>query len=219
VSDDLTPYNFGNTPVRIVMRDGEPWMVVNDICAALDIINTRNVVSRLDEDDVRQADVIDSMGRTQRTTIVNESGMYEIVLRSDKPGARTFRKWITSEVLPSIRKTGAYISAPKDDLDMMEDNIRALRAQRARIAAVEVRQDVMDSHLAGVLGQYDEFTTLAYAKLNGLPTDRASCQRHGQRASRRMRDRGQMPRKRQDASFGLVNIYPADVLEATAQDS
>jgi len=214
---DVTPYNFGNTPVRVVMREGEPWMVALDICAALDLSNTKVAVSRLDEDDVSQADIIDSMGRRQRTTIVNESGMYEIVLRSDKPGARAFRKWITSEVLPQIRKTGAYLGQPKDDLDMMEDNIRALRAQRARISAVEVRQEVMESHLAGVLGQYDEYTTLAYAKLNGLPTDRTSCQRHGQRASRHMRDRGNMPRKRQDATFGLVNVYPAEVLAATAE--
>lgn len=86
-----------------------------------------------------------------------------------------------------------------------------------RVAAVEQSQRVLAAKVAAIEGAHDEFTTLAYAKLNGLPSDRPSCQRHGQRASRLMRARGQEPRKRQDATFGTVNVYPVDVLEETAE--
>lgn len=74
------------------------------------ITNTRNVAGRLDEDGVRLADTIDKVGRVQKTNVVNEAGLYEVIIRSDKPEAKVFRRWVTSEVLPSIRKRGGYLT-------------------------------------------------------------------------------------------------------------
>jgi DNA-damage-inducible protein D len=71
--------------------------------------------------------------------------------------------------------------------------------------------------VAAIEGAHNWFTTLAYAKINDLPTDRVSCQRHGQRAARLMRSRGEEPIKRQDATFGTINTYPVDVLDETAE--
>lgn len=105
-----TIFAYNDTLVRAVMIDGEPWWIANDVCAALGIDNPRMALTRLDEDGVSQTDVIDALGRTQRTNIVNEPGLYELIFRSDKPEARTFRRWVTREVLPSIRKTGAYLT-------------------------------------------------------------------------------------------------------------
>lgn len=215
----VTPYVFDGNSVRVVMIDSEPWFVANDVCSALGIASPRVAVDRIDDDCVCLADVIDSIGRVRSTNVVSEPGLYELIFRSDKPEAARFRKWVTGDVLPTIRKTGTYGNPePKDDLDAIEDTIKAIRAQRARIAAVEGRQDTMEAHLAGVLGQYDEFTALAYAKLNDLKTDRPYLMRLGRRAAEIMRMRGTEPRKRQDATFGAVNIYPVEFLDAAARD-
>lgn len=103
-------FNYQNNEVRTVEMGGEPWFVLKDVCGVLDIADHKVVARRLDEDEVCQTPLTDSMGRQQSTTIINESGLYHVILRSDKPEAAPFRKWVTSEVLPSIRKNGGYIA-------------------------------------------------------------------------------------------------------------
>lgn len=97
----------------------EPLFCLADLCAALGISNHRNVKARLDEDDVRLMDTTDNLGRTQQVIFVTESGMYDVILRSDAEKAKPFRKWLTSDVIPSIRKTGGYIVAKADDTPEM----------------------------------------------------------------------------------------------------
>lgn len=97
----------------------EPLFCLADLCAALGISNHRNVKARLDEDDVRLMDTTDSLGRTQQVIYVTESGMYDVILRSDVEKAKPFRKWVTSDVIPTIRKTGGYIAAKPDDTPEM----------------------------------------------------------------------------------------------------
>lgn len=90
--------------------NGEPWFVLKDVCKVLEISNHKMTAQRLDADEVSLTDLIDSIGRKQQTTVINESGLYNVILRSDKPEAKPFRKWVTSEVLPTIRKHGAYMT-------------------------------------------------------------------------------------------------------------
>lgn len=92
----------------VIDRDGEPWFVLNEVCAKLEIANPSDAASRLDEDEKDTIGITDSIGRSRKTTIINESGLYSIILRSVKPEAKRFKKWVTSDVLPSIRKTGGY---------------------------------------------------------------------------------------------------------------
>lgn len=93
---------------RTINRDGEPWFVLADVCRALEIGNPSQAATRLDEDE--KETLITNEGRPgpQAMTIINESGLYSLILTSRKDGAKRFKKWITSEVLPSIRKTGGY---------------------------------------------------------------------------------------------------------------
>lgn len=105
---EIMPFNYGDRAVRTVMIDGEPWFVAVDVCAILDIRDASDAVRRLDEDDRGLARVTDQLGRPQQTNIINESGLYELVIRSDKSEAKVFRRWITREVLPSIRRQGYY---------------------------------------------------------------------------------------------------------------
>lgn len=108
--NELQVFTYKNSEVRTVERDGEPWFVLKDVCEVLALGSPHKVAERLDEDERNQIPVIDSIGRQQETTVINESGLYNVVLRSDKPEAKPFRKWVTSEVLPSIRKHGAYMT-------------------------------------------------------------------------------------------------------------
>lgn len=106
----LQTFNYNNNAVRTIEKDGEPWFVLKDVCEILGLGTPARVSERLDKDEVSLAHLIDSIGRKQETTIINESGLYNVILRSDKPEAKPFRKWITAEVLPAIRKTGAYMT-------------------------------------------------------------------------------------------------------------
>ena len=96
---------FGS--VRTVTKDNEPMFCLSDICKALEIKNATDVAKRLEEDEVTRLNLGSQSGETN---FVTESGLYAVILRSDKPNARKFRKWVTSEVLPSIRKNGGYIA-------------------------------------------------------------------------------------------------------------
>ena len=99
---------FNNSEVRIVVIENEPYFVAVDVCRVLGMSNTAESLRSLDDDDIISTDTVDRLGRKQNVNAVNESGLYDLVLRSRKPQARLFRKWVTSEVLPSIRKTGRY---------------------------------------------------------------------------------------------------------------
>ena len=92
------------------MRDGEPWFVATDLCQALEILNNRDAISRLDEDEKGVSSIYTPGGKTVMT-IVNESGLYSLIMGSRKPEARKFKRWITHDVLPSIRKYGVYASS------------------------------------------------------------------------------------------------------------
>jgi len=106
--------NFENEEfgqVRTVIKKDEPWFVASDICRALDLSNPSVAVSRLDEDERTKF----NLGRQGATNCVNEFGLYSLILASRKPNAKKFKRWITHEVLPSIRKTGGYIQVKDDD--------------------------------------------------------------------------------------------------------
>ena len=95
--------------VRVVIdKNGNPWWVAKDVCEALGLDNVRRALDRLDGDEFTTSKVIDSIGREQETYVVNESGLYSLIMTSRKPEAKAFKKWVTSEVLPTIRKTGSY---------------------------------------------------------------------------------------------------------------
>lgn len=100
-------FAFEGAVVRTVYRDGMAWLVANDVCDALEIRNPRDAVGRLFPKEKSDAQ-IETLGGIQELTVVNEGGVYALIFSSRKPRARKFREWVTSEVLPSIRRTGRY---------------------------------------------------------------------------------------------------------------
>lgn len=100
-------FNPSNQPIRVEVIDNEPWFCAKDACKAISISNDRDALSRLDDDE-RRVSVVPTPSGKQTMNFVNESGLYNLIFQSRKPEAKAFRKWVTSEVLPSIRKTGSY---------------------------------------------------------------------------------------------------------------
>lgn len=121
--------------IRVIEQGGEPWFVAADVCRALEISNSRDAVARLDEDEKNTVVLTDGKPGNPNMSIVNEPGLYTLVLGSRKPEAKAFKRWITHEVLPSIRKTGVYVTekAMTDYQRRMiatrEENIRTRKAQ------------------------------------------------------------------------------------------
>lgn len=137
---DLKIFNneeFGQ--VRTSIINEEPYFVLNDVCRILDINNPSQAKSRLNRDGVISNEVIDSMGRTQLANFINESNLYKLVFQSRKPEAERFGDWVTSEVLPAIRKHGAYMTdgviertlTDPDYLIMLATNLKEEKAKRA----------------------------------------------------------------------------------------
>lgn len=130
--NELQIFNYNGNEVRTVQIDGEPWWVLKDVCGVLDLKNPTMIADRLDADEVTKFNL---GGLSGETNIINESGLYNVILRSDKPQAKPFRKWVTNEVLPSIRKTGGY------QLPQMSKELRAIIMQDQKIQEVEKRVD------------------------------------------------------------------------------
>ena len=138
-------FNYNSVEVRTIQNDGEPWFVLKDVCNVLHIGNSRDVVARLDQDEKGVAQ-IDTLGGKQEMTIINESGLYNVILRSDKPEAKPFRKWVTSVVLPTIRRHGMY-ATPDTVEKMLADPdtaiklLTTLKEERAARLALEAKAE------------------------------------------------------------------------------
>lgn len=140
MSAEVIPFDFEEQAVRIIMRDEEPWFVVNDVCRVLEIGNPRDAVGRLDEDERDCVGITDAIGRQRETNVINESGLYALVLTSRKEQARRFRKWITSEVLPAIRRHGRYEHPGVPANDATSGDVFGLTFREAELLLSMVRE-------------------------------------------------------------------------------
>lgn len=148
---NIIPFIFDTLPVRAVLRDGEPWFVAADLAAVLDYSETAAMTRHLDDDE-KGLSTVQTLGGPQEMTIISESGLYAAILKSRKPEARQFRRWVTGEVLPSIRKTGSYQMADharrtRDVFDVAGTVVKAqgLRgAARVKVARAVVQEIAPD---------------------------------------------------------------------------
>lgn len=126
-TDQIIPFSFRGNNIRAIMLHGEPWFVAKDVCDVLEIGNHRDAVATLDSDERDDVGITDAIGRKQVTICISESGLYALIFKSRKPEAKTFRKWVTSEVLPTLRKTGRY-TMPELDPEEAYNRVGANRA-------------------------------------------------------------------------------------------
>lgn len=136
--NELQIFTYNDTPLRTVEKDGEVWWVLKDVCNVLGIVDHISVSRRLDDDEkgVGQILPLSGKGGAQETTIINEPGLYNVILRSDKPEAKDFKRWVTHEVLPTIRKTGSYTVQPMSPAQL-------IAAQAQILVEMEKRMDEM----------------------------------------------------------------------------
>lgn len=126
----LQIYNYEGNDVRTVNQNGEAWWVLKDVCDVLELSNSRMASDRLDEDE-KGVSIVDTLGGEQEMTVISESGLYNVIFLSRKPHAKKFKRWVTHEVLPSIRKHGIYaVDAVLANPDMMIAALQELKAER-----------------------------------------------------------------------------------------
>ena len=153
---------FGN--VRIILQDNEPWFVAKDVCDCLEIKNTTDTLKRLDEDERARL----NLGRQGEANVVNEYGLYSLVMSSRKPEAKEFKRWITHEVLPALRKTGSYslnipqtlpeaLRAYADEVEQHNKTKALVEAQRPKVLFADAVSssvtDILIGDLAKLLNQ------------------------------------------------------------------
>ena len=199
MSAQIIPFDFEDHPVRTVMLDGEPWWVAADVCRVLEIRNPRDAMARMDDDE-RTTVNLNTVGNTDgnrgnpNATVINESGLFALILTSRKPSARRFRKWVTAEVLPQLRRTGRYgmpspeareeISARRlIELLQAENTLLRQKTDRPRRPApvptteeerAEILRLIEEGHSAGQI-----------AKMTGRSTSMISLYRSASRAVRK----------------------------------
>jgi anti-repressor protein len=161
--NDLTLFEYSGTAVRVVMIDGEPWFVAADVCRVLEHTNPSVAVRMLEVEDVRVLPRSEALNfglattdlRAQFLNVISEPGLYTLIMRSNVPAAKPFRRWVTSEVLPSIRKTGQYAVAEPapalpsytEALRQLADSLDAQESQRQELAAAAPKVDFFDRYV------------------------------------------------------------------------
>lgn len=221
---------------------GNPWFCLVDVCNILGLGNSSKVLHRLNMDGVTSSKVIDSLARTQEAIFINEPNLYETIFASRKLEAKEFRYWITSEVIPSIRKTGMYIPQNTEGLmtvamETITEGFRRQEEINKRQIKFNEKQLKINSNLTTrIIHLEDDLYTermlnlqmvrehtevvrgsylsvLGYMRYNGLENMSIDTNRLGRVASKICRERNIEPAKIKDNRFGFVNGYPYEILE------
>lgn len=146
MNNEIQQFDFKGASLRTLTDEaGEPWFVLKDCMSILDLGNPTETVKMFDDDEFSTTEVIDSIGRRQQAYVISEPGLYKLVMRSRKPEAHEFQRWVTHEVLPQIRKTGGYIPTTDadDDMTILAKAVmigqRTMEAQKQKIAEQQTR--------------------------------------------------------------------------------
>ena len=229
---NLVPFQFESHAVRVLTDpQGDPLFFAVDVCAALGIVNARDALSKLDADEKTQVIDVDTVGLTDGTginnlvNVVTESGLYTLILRcrdATTPGTvpHRFRKWVTSEVLPSIRKTGGY-AVPMTPGQALVEMAQNFLRHETQIAELSRRQQETAAQVMALMDGENYLTVVGWGNLTGLRLDSATASRIGKLASALCRERGHHIGTTLHPAYGRVNTYPREVLDelgATAQD-
>lgn len=166
--NEIQVFKYNQKDITMKLDDkGEPWFVASEICELLDLDNVSMAIDRLDEDE-KGLNTIDTLGGPQKKICVNESGLYTLIMTSRKEEARSFRRWVTGEVLPSIRKTGQYGVAAMTIEEHLMLSSKALYEQSIKIKAIETKVDTLEIKLTKEVADIQQ--RLTTEKINQFPT-------------------------------------------------
>lgn len=209
---ELVLFDYDDQPVRTVQINGDPWFVAQDVCTVLGLDNPSKATRGLDDDE-RGITSVDTPSGVQEMLIISEPGLYSMLVRSRKPEAKRFRRWVTHEVIPTVRRTGQYVApttaesssvpAPRDQFDAMRAMavahiamIDELARQDREIRAVEGHVTQLDQRVTAIESDPGWCAATAWASLRGwLQADRDTLNRLGRRAAKIARAQGLEARK------------------------
>lgn len=207
-------FDFNGSEIRTVLIDGEPWFFANDVCAELEL-RQRDVMSALDEDEKMSETIAGII-----VDLVGESGVYSTILRSRKASAKAFKRWITREVLPSIRKIGGYsmVSEPPSSTEMLRQQVamqlatldRMIEVER-RVDAEQVERRALAERVERLEVTHERYAAIGYAALRKIRTDVAYLNRLGRAAAAIARRDGIPVERVHSTIWGEVNAWPLEV--------
>ena len=201
--------------IRTVEIGGEPWFVGKDVAQALGYENPQKAIrDHVDEEDKKMGErnvtpsITDTLGREQFPMYINESGIYALVFGSKLESAKRFKHWITSEVLPQIRKTGTY--GPKSQLEILQMSINQLVEQEKKMHELESRLDQIEAKT--ITSPRDYYTISGFASIRKQRVDVSKANLLGRKAAKLSKEYGYDIGKASDPRYGTVNTYHVDIL-------
>ena len=157
--NELQEFDFKGLKVRTQNQNDEVWFCLKDVCKILEISNSRKVVERLNPKGVTTSDTL-TKGGIQKLTYINESNLYKVIFQSRKPQAEQFTEWVTSEVLPTLRRTGTY--------SIQHDPMQALRLMFEATEQIEARVTQLESVQTISQNEYSEIGTRIQKRINNV---------------------------------------------------
>lgn len=232
---DIQIFKFENNNIRMVKEeDGSIWWVAKDVCDALNLSKPANAYRRVDEVDIKETIIRSSeegTSQARRLKIVNESGLYSLVFQGKTDASKRFKRWLTSEVIPSIRKTGSYsikTSVPQlkplTAAQQLLQSAQALVELEERQSLIDEKVQVQDKRLveieSRVMGSHNGQPTsaLGYLRNKNFPHDSHTVNAFGRMASKMANDLGVTKYKVPDTRFGSVNAFYEDFYDLVAEE-
>ena len=208
--------SFGE--VRVAGTSEQPLFCLADVCKVLELGNPSQVKTRLDDGVISNEVIPDSLGRQQEMTFVNEDGLYDVILDSRKPQAKAFRKWITSEVIPTIRKTGSYTTEKSLSPSELILKLAQLNVENERkMKQLEEKQSKLESEIKEIKQRtttdLHQSTIVAYVSRNHIKLDVTRYGAMGRKASSLCKKRNIEVLKVNDVRWGKVNVFPDAILD------
>lgn len=208
--------------VRVIFINNEPLFCLADICKALNIQNSRNVASAIKnefEGCTLELHPFETAGGIQNLTIITEAQLYFVLMRSDKSEAKDFRKWINTEVLPSIRKTGSYSTKPLTQIEILQSSIAILAEQEKRVNLLENKTEDLHKeqlkvkhNINRLLNNDNYMTLIAFMNLHNIKQKGYHLPSLGKKAKKLSLEQGAFMGAVIDPRYGRINTYSTEIL-------
>ena len=203
--------NLGSVRTFLNRSTGLRWFCLSDVCGILNIINPSDVKKRLSSYALDSIEVIDSLGRKQTMTFVDQGGLYEAIGNSKKPEARNFMTWVYREVLPSIANTGSYTMQPMSEIEMINKMSGVMIDYGNRL---DNHDQLLELHSRQIelVAQQGYFRIIDVAKFRGIPMSLETAQKLGAIATKICEHRNEPIGSIPHPEFGLVHVYKLEIL-------
>lgn len=216
--NQLQVFDFENHNVRTVVVENEPHFIGRDIASILGYSNSRDALTRHVDEEDRGVAKLDTPGGKQNQTIINESGLYSLIFASRLESAKRFKRWVTSEVLPTIRKTGSY-ETPKDPMEIMRLQFEALDQTNKEVKTIKEDVTYLKDEVKLEVGEYnflskninrvvmETISTFAYANTNEVRSQLYKDINSGVNQITGVKTRSQLKQKHFDTAFDFINQW------------